>query len=60
MKNSPDWVKREIDWVLEIGNLSADDRKFLRKIAKQPGLGRLTHKEIIQLSQIQAKAGGES
>lgn len=53
----PDWVKREIGWLLEMGTLSANDENFLRRIARKKVLGELTDKEIIRLTQIQGRVG---
>jgi len=58
-KVKPAWVKREIDWLFELGTLSADDEKFLRRIANKKRLGELTDEEIARLSQIQGRGEHE-
>ncbi len=56
----PNWVQREIGWLLEMGVLSADDESFLKRISKKKGLGELTNEEIAKLSQIQGRGEHES
>ena len=49
------WVRREIDWLLQSSLLSLDDEQFLKKIACKR-FWDLTDGEILRLAELQGGA----